>query len=560
MTFVLCLCSNIKNNSVVVVGTGERCIPGDVDACGDGGQAINARLSYPKGLAISVDKTIYVSDSQNIRIVSPEGKIETLIGHHRHREGPPRPLACQSTLVASEVQLQWPTKLALNPLDSTLHIVDDTMILRLTPDLRVQAVAGVSPQCPPEKSSKSEKTADKHIFGPITDIAFAPNGQLYVTEKTPSLKSVVRVIDANGSLRKFAGNGNKSCHCTDVADCRTKCPGNILGSEINFGTLTSMAISPGGQVHVSDKDSLKILTVETKYPIGDKDTGLVQVADPEAGELYTFNRYGQHVTTHNMNTGSVSYSFSYSKNTDLGRLTGIQDDLGNKMALQRDYANRVQSIENTLGEKFSVKITRDGHLEKIILDMKNEIKLGYDEGDLLLSRVDSNGDFIVAEYNRHGKAAEYVDTSGHRIRISSDECPLPHPGSCLKIHQTRRETQKVEIFQNGDVVINYDRHYVNVTNNNEKYVLSSSKSDVSLSVTSEAPHPILKNGYLYDMQKVPSAQRFNGIGFSWSYKADDSFRLLSEGSTVHSTTSGDISKTLRVSHFNIIKIANPTKL
>ena len=32
-----------------MIGTGERCLPGDADNCGDGGKASDARLSYPKG-------------------------------------------------------------------------------------------------------------------------------------------------------------------------------------------------------------------------------------------------------------------------------------------------------------------------------------------------------------------------------------------------------------------------------------------------------------------------------------------------------------------------------
>ena len=41
--------SDIENNWVRVVGSGERCLPGDNDNCGDGGKATDARLSYPKG-------------------------------------------------------------------------------------------------------------------------------------------------------------------------------------------------------------------------------------------------------------------------------------------------------------------------------------------------------------------------------------------------------------------------------------------------------------------------------------------------------------------------------
>ncbi len=39
-------------NWAEAIGTGERCLPGDPDDCGDGGKATDARLSYPKGMFI----------------------------------------------------------------------------------------------------------------------------------------------------------------------------------------------------------------------------------------------------------------------------------------------------------------------------------------------------------------------------------------------------------------------------------------------------------------------------------------------------------------------------
>ena len=40
---------DIEKNWEPFVGNGKRCLPGDSDKCGDGGQATNARLAYPKG-------------------------------------------------------------------------------------------------------------------------------------------------------------------------------------------------------------------------------------------------------------------------------------------------------------------------------------------------------------------------------------------------------------------------------------------------------------------------------------------------------------------------------
>ena len=42
--------AELEANSEPFIGNGERCLPGDSDECGDGGKAINARLTYPKGM------------------------------------------------------------------------------------------------------------------------------------------------------------------------------------------------------------------------------------------------------------------------------------------------------------------------------------------------------------------------------------------------------------------------------------------------------------------------------------------------------------------------------
>lgn len=39
----------LLHNSEVIAGTGDQCIPGDPERCGDDGAAVNSRLFYPKG-------------------------------------------------------------------------------------------------------------------------------------------------------------------------------------------------------------------------------------------------------------------------------------------------------------------------------------------------------------------------------------------------------------------------------------------------------------------------------------------------------------------------------
>lgn len=44
---------------------------GDETNCGDGGPALQARLSHPKGIVIAADRTMYIADGTNIRAVDP---------------------------------------------------------------------------------------------------------------------------------------------------------------------------------------------------------------------------------------------------------------------------------------------------------------------------------------------------------------------------------------------------------------------------------------------------------------------------------------------------------
>lgn len=205
-------------NSEPVVGSGQRCIPGDENNCGDGGAALQARLSHPKGIAIAADKTMYIADGTNIRAVDPKGIIHTLIGHHgHHNHWSPAP--CKGALLASQTQLQWPTGLTLSPLDGSLHFIDDRLVLKLTADQKIKVVAGTPLHCNAAATSASgvagaangvngaldkNKTAE-NVLGTVLAMAFAPSGHLYVADSDSRRVNSIRVVDTAGVMKSFAG-------------------------------------------------------------------------------------------------------------------------------------------------------------------------------------------------------------------------------------------------------------------------------------------------------------------------------------------------------------------
>ena len=155
------------------------------------------------------------------RVVNPNGMIHTLVGREAVGMGPPRPSACHQRTLPVAAGLQWPTSLAINPLDQTLHVVDDTVVVRLTPDLRLQVVAGKSPLC-----------NDPGSLGSVSDLDFSSNGDMVFSTK-------------NGLYKMNAGNEE-----LDQVE--------FNGDAQPTQSISSLAVLPNGEVTFNNPDRLKV--------------------------------------------------------------------------------------------------------------------------------------------------------------------------------------------------------------------------------------------------------------------------------------------------------------
>jgi sugar lactone lactonase YvrE len=261
--------ADIENNFEVVVGSGIRCLPGDGDSCGDGGPAKDARLFYPKGVAIAADRKLYLADGTTIRVVDEEGVIDTLIGS-KFPEKLWKPMSCAGTTRLEDAALRWPTEMAVNPLDNSLYFVDDGVVAKVTSDGRLQMIAGRPLHCRPPASAASPAASSAASFFNFasqstlvspTSIAFSLQGDLYLAESDSRRINRISVVGTDGRIRSFAGKDSK-CNCQD-ADCVCYEKDVLIATETIFGSISSVAASPDGRLYIADLAGRRVRMVES---------------------------------------------------------------------------------------------------------------------------------------------------------------------------------------------------------------------------------------------------------------------------------------------------------
>ncbi|XP_041973220.1 teneurin-m isoform X2 [Aricia agestis] len=436
--------SDPDHNWETVVGSGERCLPGDEAHCGDGALARDAKLAYPKGVAVSTDNVLYFADGTNIRMVDRDGIITTVIGNHMHRAHW-KPIPCEGTLSVEEVHLRWPTELAINPLDNSLHVIDDHMILQMAPDGRVKVIAGRPLHCPSPPLGVDVELATSATLVMPQSIAFGAAGDLYVAESDSQRINRVRLITTDGRISLFAGAESK-CNCLEKGcDCFEA--DHFLASTSKFNTISALSVSPDGVLHIADQANYRIRSVMASIPDA-SGAREYEIYSPDTQESYVFNRFGQHVLTKNILTGENKYVFTYTVNTSNGKLSTVTDAAGNKVFLLRDYSSMVNSIENTKGQKCRLKMSRMKMLQEIRTPENFNATFDYyGTSGLLKSKSDSTGRSYIYKYDEFGRLTSAVTPTGRIITLTFD---LSIKGATVLVSENGRKP--VSILIKGSMV------------------------------------------------------------------------------------------------------------
>ncbi|MCP4699509.1 MAG: hypothetical protein GY862_22075, partial [Gammaproteobacteria bacterium] len=407
-----------------VAGTGEY------GYGGDGGPAKEAsfRFSSPAGIAVAPDGSLYIADSGNHRIrriTLTDGIIDTIAGNGQKAfsgDGGP----------ATGAALYRPSAVAFGP-DGNLYIADkgNSRIRRVTlADGIIATVAGGGGQWDPV--GDGGPATEARLYYP-TDIAFAPDGSLYIADTS---NHRIRQVNTDGIITTIVGNGQRY--------------DEVYKGNGDGGPATATAVYAPGDIAVSPDGDLYFRSggVRRASPaLPSFSLASIIVPSEDGGLLYEFIS-GHHQHTLDALTGQAVYTFSYNER---GYLTEIKDLDGDITRIERDDDDAPLAITAPDGQRTVLTQDANAYLNSIANPENEVYELHYSEDGLLERFIDPRKHESVYRYDDQGRLIEDIDAVGGGWTLARAD----HPEGAYTVAMTSREGRvssfKVEPLSTGDL-------------------------------------------------------------------------------------------------------------
>ncbi|XP_038057022.1 teneurin-3-like isoform X1 [Patiria miniata] len=420
---------NVSSNLMLVAGTGTPCQPLDPDGCGDGGSATDAKLLDPKGIAVGRDGTIYFVDGTVVRKIQ-DGIITTVVGSHTW-VGPTRLPKCSDSMSFDQVKLQWPTDIAINPIDDSIYVTDETVILRLGKDGLASVFAGVPPNCPFDGAPQLGPSDEDHMISGVQSgpklatqeqlmlpsaLAFSSTGELFVAETDNLHLHRVRRITTDGIISWYAGRDSE-CDCREE-ECICFDQDQLFAVDANLNTPVALTVTPDNDLIIADQRNLRIRKVTLDIPKLDEE-GHYLLASPDRREIYRFDQRGFHQTTWDTLTQLASRNLSYDGNM---KLRSVSDGPGNDLRIIRDDNGSPLRLLPSSGDIVELTLNSQGLLTGTANGDGSQVtRLEYhDSGEgLLMAKYSGNVLQHVYEYNKQGLLETVTWPTGEVTKLRS---------------------------------------------------------------------------------------------------------------------------------------------
>ncbi|XP_069055316.1 teneurin-3 isoform X5 [Pleurodeles waltl] len=398
---------DLTKHAEVIAGTGEQCTPFDEARCGEGGRAVEATLTTPKGIAVDKNGIIYFVDGKVIRKVDQNGIISTLLGSNDLTSA--RPLTCDTSMHISEVRLEWPTDLAINPMDNSIYVLDNNVVLQISENRQVRIAAGRPMYCQvPGVEYSVGKHAVQTTLESATAISVSYSGVLYITETDEKKINRIRQVTTDGEISLLAGIPS-DCDCKNDANCDCYQTGDGYAKDAKLNAPSSLAASPEGTLYIADLANIRIRAVSKNKPLLNS-MNYYEVASPTEQELYIFDVNGTHQYTLSLVTGDYIYNFSYSNENDI---TAVTDSNGNTLRIRRDPNRMPVRIVSPDNQVIWLTIGTNGCLKSMTAQGQELVLFTYHgNSGLLATKSDETGWTTFFDYDSEGRLTNVTFPTG----------------------------------------------------------------------------------------------------------------------------------------------------
>ncbi|XP_015278267.1 PREDICTED: LOW QUALITY PROTEIN: teneurin-4-like, partial [Gekko japonicus] len=408
---------DVVKNSEVVAGTGDQCLPFDDTRCGDGGKATEATLTNPRGITVDKFGFIYFVDGTMIRRIDQNGIISTLLGSNDLTSA--RPLSCDSVMDISQVlRISWPTDLAVNPMDNSLYVLDNNVVLQISENHQVRIVAGRPMHCqvPGIDHFLLSKVAIHATLESATALTVSHNGVLYIAETDEKKINRIRQVTTNGEISLVAG-APSGCDCKNDANCDCFSGDDGYAKDAKLNAPSSLAVCADGELYVADLGNIRIRFIRKNKPFLNTQN-LYELSSPIDQELYLFDTSGKHLFTQSLTTGDYLYNFTY---TGDGDITLITDNNGNLVNIRRDSTGMPLLLVVPDGQVYWLTMGTNSAL-KSVTAQGNEVAMMTYHGisGLLATKSNENGWTTFYEYDSFGRLTNITFPKGQVSSFRSD--------------------------------------------------------------------------------------------------------------------------------------------
>ncbi|XP_056114737.1 teneurin-4 isoform X1 [Rhinichthys klamathensis goyatoka] len=403
---------DVAKNLELVAGTGDQCLPYDETRCGDGGKAVEATLTNPRGITVDKYGVIFFVDGTMIRRIDQNGIISTLLGFNDLTSA--RPLSCDSVMDISQVRLEWPTDLAVSPMDNSLYVLDNNVVLQISENHQVRIVAGRPMHCqvPGLDHFLVSKVAIHATLESANALAVSHNGLLYIAESDEKKINRVRQVSTNGEISLVAG-APSGCDCKNDANCDCYSGDDGYAKDAKLNGPSSLAVSPDGELFIADLGNIRIRYVRRNKAFLNP-LNMYEVSSPIDDELYLFDVNGSHIYTQSLTTGDYLYNLTYSGEGDLSSLT---DKNKNKVTIRRDTTGLPLWMMGPDGQTFWFTIGTNNALKSVAAQGQEIAMMTYHgSSGLLATKSNEDGWTSFYEYDNYGRLTNMTYPTG---RVSS---------------------------------------------------------------------------------------------------------------------------------------------